>query len=217
MASIFHLVLLAARSCWLGSGPRLIRHTASFPARSSSSKLNLIPILQHPSPPQPPQPLRMPGPHAETSACAADCVAVHLQHGESKGTMFETTLPLSGTVSTYVACPPGETLDSMKEKKGTKVLLFACDVYGPLFINNQLLMDWHASNGTSPHKRQKGRDPEPRFTAQVTSSSRPTTSTANNSTTSGPTRGSPSRTGSASSKRPSRTPRGTRWRGRLCC
>ncbi|KAJ9106939.1 hypothetical protein QFC20_003948 [Naganishia adeliensis] len=89
----------------------------------------------------------MPGPHAETSACAADCLAVHLQHGESKGSMFETTLPLSGTISTYVACPPGETVDSMKEKKATKVILWACDVYGPKFINNQLLMDWHASNG----------------------------------------------------------------------
>lgn len=43
----------------------------------------------------------------------------------------------------------------MKEKKATKVILWACDVYGPKFINNQLLMDWHASNGTSPLHHNK--------------------------------------------------------------
>lgn len=91
----------------------------------------------------------MPGPHAETAACAADCMAVHTQEGESKGSIIEVSLPLSGTISTYVACPPGETVDSMKQKKGIKVLLFNADVYGVHFINNQLLMDWHAANGTS--------------------------------------------------------------------
>lgn len=92
----------------------------------------------------------MPGPHAATSACAGDCLAVHLQEGESKGSIFDISLPLSGTIGTYIACPPGATSDSLKEKKAKRVILWACDVYGPRFINNQLLMDWHASNGRFP-------------------------------------------------------------------
>ena len=89
----------------------------------------------------------MPGPHAATSACAGDCLAVYLQEGEAKGSLFDISLPLSGTIGTYIACPPGETPESLQEKKAKRVILWACDVYGPRFINNQLLMDWHASNG----------------------------------------------------------------------
>ncbi|KAJ9102448.1 hypothetical protein QFC21_002848 [Naganishia friedmannii] len=89
----------------------------------------------------------MPGPHAETSACGADCVAVVHQHGESKGSKFDLSLPLTGTISTYIACPPGETPDSMKQKKAKKVIVWAADVFGPHFLNNQLLVDWHAANG----------------------------------------------------------------------
>lgn len=91
----------------------------------------------------------MPGPHAATSACAGDCLAVHLQEGESKGLLFDVSLPISGTIGTYIACPPGTTPEFLKEKKAKRVILWACDVYGPRFINNQLLMDWHASNGQS--------------------------------------------------------------------
>ena len=89
----------------------------------------------------------MPGPHAATSACAGDCLAVHLQEGESKGSLFDVSLPISGTIGTYIACPPGATSESLREKKAKRVILWACDVYGPRFINNQLLMDWHAANG----------------------------------------------------------------------
>lgn len=91
----------------------------------------------------------MPGPHAETAACGADCVAVVHQHGESKGSKFDLSLPLTGTISTYIACPPGETSESIKQKKAKKVILWAADVFGPHFLNNQLLMDWHAANGES--------------------------------------------------------------------
>lgn len=160
----------------------------------------------------------MPGPHAETSACASDCLAVHMQHGEAKGSMFDTTLPLSGTISTYVACPPGETVDSMKEKKATKVLVNCADVYGPHYINNQLLMDWHASNGTHTQSRNyENKNPNSPAPAQATSSSPRTTSTANSSTTSAPTPDSPFPSGSASSRGPSGTTRGTRLTGRACC
>jgi hypothetical protein len=93
----------------------------------------------------------MPGPHAETAACGADCVAVVHQHGESKGSKFDLDLPLTGKISTYIACPPGETSDSMKQKKAKKVILWAADVFGPHFLNNQLLMDWHAANGQSSY------------------------------------------------------------------
>jgi hypothetical protein len=39
----------------------------------------------------------------------------------------------------------------MKQKKAKKVILWAADVFGPHFLNNQLLMDWHAANGQSSY------------------------------------------------------------------
>jgi hypothetical protein len=56
-------------------------------------------------------------------------------------------LPISGDVETYVAVPPGQTMESVMSGKADKIVLWCADVYGPRFVNNQLLMDWMASQG----------------------------------------------------------------------
>ncbi|KAI0640321.1 Alpha/Beta hydrolase protein [Trametes polyzona] len=65
-----------------------------------------------------------------------DCCRQTVQHvGEPKGTV-ET---IAG-VETYTARPPGGTI-------GNKIILFFADVFGPLYVNSKLLMDYWAENG----------------------------------------------------------------------
>ena len=45
---------------------------------------------------------------------------------------------------TYVALPPGSAGTG---EKFEKIILFFADVYGPYFVNNQLLVDYFASQG----------------------------------------------------------------------
>jgi len=88
-----------------------------------------------------------PGPHHATAACGPACLASVLQEGEGKGSFFNTKLSLSGEIATYVALPPNETMESIKEKKFEKIVIWCCDVFGPYYPNNQLLMDYIASTG----------------------------------------------------------------------
>ena len=47
-------------------------------------------------------------------------------------------------VQTYISHPP-PAKDGSQDKK--KIILFLADVYGPFFINAQLLQDYYASQG----------------------------------------------------------------------
>ncbi|KAI0066732.1 alpha/beta-hydrolase, partial [Artomyces pyxidatus] len=67
-----------------------------------------------------------------------DCCIKTVQHvGTPKGS--EETI---GGVNTYVARPPGPAQDHYDH-----VILYFSDVYGPLYINSRLLMDFYASKG----------------------------------------------------------------------
>ncbi|KIJ09628.1 hypothetical protein PAXINDRAFT_172426 [Paxillus involutus ATCC 200175] len=48
-----------------------------------------------------------------------------------------------GGLSTYISEPPAAVVAGTHKK----VILFLADIYGPLFINNQLLQDYFASSG----------------------------------------------------------------------
>ena len=50
-------------------------------------------------------------------------------------------------VETYVTLPPSS--ENTAGGKYDKVVLFFADVYGPFFVNNQLLVDYFASQGES--------------------------------------------------------------------
>ncbi|TBU38236.1 alpha/beta-hydrolase [Dichomitus squalens] len=64
-----------------------------------------------------------------------DCCFCTVQHvGEKRGTI-ETV----AGVETYVSRP--------KDGSNTKIVLFFADVFGPIYINSQLIMDYWADNG----------------------------------------------------------------------
>lgn len=64
-----------------------------------------------------------------------DCCFRTVQHvGEKRGTI-ETV----AGVETYVSRP--------KDGSNKKIVLFFADVYGPIYINSQLIMDYWADNG----------------------------------------------------------------------
>ncbi|KAI1791011.1 alpha/beta-hydrolase [Ganoderma leucocontextum] len=64
-----------------------------------------------------------------------DCCRRTVQHvGEKRGTI-ETV----AGVETYVSRP--------KDGSNKKIILFFADVYGPIYINSQLIMDYWAENG----------------------------------------------------------------------
>ena len=66
-----------------------------------------------------------------------DCCRRTVQHvGEKRGTI-ETV----AGVETYVSRP--------KDGSNKKIVLFFADVYGPIYINSQLIMDYWADNGQS--------------------------------------------------------------------
>ena len=58
---------------------------------------------------------------------------------EHSGTARGTTEKIAG-IDTYIARPA-----ELGDKR--KVILFFADVYGPFFLNSQLIMDYWASNG----------------------------------------------------------------------
>jgi len=59
---------------------------------------------------------------------------------EHTGTARGTVETIAG-VDTYISMPPG----GLQEER--KIVLFFADVYGPMFLNSQLIMDYWASNG----------------------------------------------------------------------
>lgn len=158
-----------------------------------------------------------PGPHAASAKCGKSCLAAHLQEGPSTGTWISATYPVSGEMDTYVAVPPGTSLESVKKDGFDKIILWCADVYGPRFINNQLLIDWMASQGgcavvlaVPPLRADLARR------RQATSSSAPTTSTRTSSPPSAASLGSTSASGSSSSASRSRGPAGRRSSARSC-
>ncbi|KAJ7471972.1 Alpha/Beta hydrolase protein [Mycena latifolia] len=69
----------------------------------------------------------------------ADCIT-GVKHS---GTPAGNTVTIAG-VPTYVSDPPATALEAGSPKK---VILFFSDVYGPFFLNNQLVQDYFASQG----------------------------------------------------------------------
>lgn len=71
-----------------------------------------------------------------------DCCIKAVQHtGTARGEVFSIA-----DVPTYVVSPLGGGSD-VSQAPFKKIVLFFSDVYGPLYINNQLVMDYFASQG----------------------------------------------------------------------
>ena len=67
-----------------------------------------------------------------------ECCTKTVQHvGDPRGTIER----IAG-VETYIASPPSGTTED-------KIILFFADIFGPLYVNSQLLMDYWADNGES--------------------------------------------------------------------
>ena len=66
-----------------------------------------------------------------------DCCYTFVKHS---GTPTGSTSAVAG-VPTYVAEP------AAKPSGPKRVILYFSDVYGPFFVNNQLIMDYFAENG----------------------------------------------------------------------
>ncbi|KZT56632.1 alpha/beta-hydrolase [Calocera cornea HHB12733] len=64
-----------------------------------------------------------------------ECCTQAVKHeGTATGSFVDV-----GGVQTYIAYAPDKSLD--------RIILFYCDVFGPKFLNNQLLCDWFAGHG----------------------------------------------------------------------
>ena len=71
-----------------------------------------------------------------------DCCVRGVKHsGEPVG----KTITIAG-VQTYISEPPAKAVSSQDKKK---VFLYLADVFGPFYINAQLLQDYYASGGSS--------------------------------------------------------------------
>lgn len=69
-----------------------------------------------------------------------ECCLKGVKHfGEISG----KTITIAG-VETYISEPPAKAKSCNHEKK---IILYLADVYGPLYINAQLLQDYYASHG----------------------------------------------------------------------
>lgn len=72
---------------------------------------------------------------ATLAGSPGDCCIRTVQHvGEIRG-----KVEVVAGVETYVSRPPDES--------NKKIILFFGDVYGPLYVNSQLIMDYWASHG----------------------------------------------------------------------
>ncbi|KAI0275465.1 Alpha/Beta hydrolase protein [Gloeopeniophorella convolvens] len=65
------------------------------------------------------------------------CVRGFIHTGEARGEVQHV-----GNLQTYVSYPPGE-----RQEKYKHIILYFSDVFSPLHINNQLLIDQYASQG----------------------------------------------------------------------
>ncbi|KAI0275463.1 alpha/beta-hydrolase [Gloeopeniophorella convolvens] len=76
---------------------------------------------------------------ATLAAHPRECCLQTVQHtGKPTGVLEEVA-----GATTYVARPPG----SSAEDKHARIVLYYPDVFGPLYVNNQLLIDYFASHG----------------------------------------------------------------------
>ena len=66
-----------------------------------------------------------------------ECCTKTVQHSGTAVGVFED---LNG-VNTYVSYPP------TRQERYRRVIFFFADVFGPMYINNQLIMDYFASKG----------------------------------------------------------------------
>jgi len=66
---------------------------------------------------------------------SSECCMVAVKH---TGTPVGEHSEIAG-VKCYISYPPSKSTD--------KIILFCCDVYGPWFLNNQLIMDFFAQGG----------------------------------------------------------------------
>ncbi|KZO93052.1 alpha/beta-hydrolase [Calocera viscosa TUFC12733] len=62
------------------------------------------------------------------------CVQAVKHTGTAQGKFVDV-----GGIQTYVAYAPDKSLD--------RIILFYCDLFGPTFLNNQLVCDWFAEHG----------------------------------------------------------------------
>ncbi|OBZ68577.1 Protein AIM2 [Grifola frondosa] len=79
---------------------------------------------------------RLPDMSTVLAGAPGDCCRKTVQH---TGTATGTVEAIAG-VETYIARPPNA-------QDNTKIIFFFADVFGPLYINSKLLMDYWASNG----------------------------------------------------------------------
>lgn len=69
-----------------------------------------------------------------------ECCVKEIRH---TGTATGTVVTIAGLQS-YIAYPPDEATESH-----SKILIYFPDVFGPMWINSQLIMDWFAKQGQS--------------------------------------------------------------------
>ena len=73
-----------------------------------------------------------------------DCCLKGVKHsGEPSG----ETITIAG-IQTYISKPP-PAKDSSHDNLDKKIILYFADVYGPFYLNAQLLQDYYASQGLS--------------------------------------------------------------------
>lgn len=77
-------------------------------------------------------------PSATLAGPPGDCCFTGVKH---TGTAIGKSTTIAD-VPTYVSEAQGQSAGSPK-----KVILFFADVYGPFFLNNQLIQDYFAENG----------------------------------------------------------------------
>jgi hypothetical protein len=71
-----------------------------------------------------------------------DCCVKGVKHfGEPSG----ETITIAG-LQTYISKPPAANDSSHDDKK---IILYLADVFGPFYVNAQLLQDYYASQGFS--------------------------------------------------------------------
>jgi hypothetical protein len=75
-----------------------------------------------------------------------DCCVKGIKHfGEPSG----ETITIAG-IQTYISKPPPPPKDSTSSSHvDKKIILYFADVFGPFYINAQLLQDYYASHGLS--------------------------------------------------------------------
>ena len=71
-----------------------------------------------------------------------NCCVQGVKHfGEPRG----ETITIAG-IQTYISKSPAK-----KSSQDKRIILYLADVYGPFYINAQLLQDYYASHGSSQH------------------------------------------------------------------